>query len=258
MPKTILIYQMGKVGSRSIQQGLFHCLFGQADSIDEILRFDGNVVAHTHSHQTAKAIIDHPIHSTGKRELIVLSLVRELLGRTISAFFQNIDTTGHPLSVGERSYVSSLPTTAIIDAFRERQMWSLANEVAPWFDRFSENVGKDVFAIPFAADRGCQVYRSPKAKIAIIRTENLSQTEHWLERVFGLSLFFFGHPNNMAERWQGKAYQDFLTQFRPTPSELDAYYDTKIMRHFYSPEEIGTFRARWKEPPGSRLPGRRL
>src|ERR1043166_113219 len=248
MAKTILIYQMGKVGSRSIQQGLFHCQFAQANSIDEIRRCDGHVVAHSHSHERSAAIIDHPIHATGKRELIVVSLVRELIGRTISAMFQNIDNVGHPLAIGERAYVLSLTVEEIIAAFRERQGHHLEGEVIPWFDTFSKNVGLDVFAFPFPTERGFRTYRSRKAKIAILRTENVSQAEQWLERVFGLSLFIFGHANSTAERWQGQSYRDFCAGFRPTSAELDAYYDTKIMRHFYTAAEIAAFRAKWSRP----------
>lgn len=247
MPKTILIYQMGKVGSATIQRSLSRSrLTWLRVPFDELPR-DKDVVLHTHSHEHARAIINLPEHRERKRMLVVLSLTRDLLRRTISAFFENISRSEHPLYVGPRETVEKMSVEEIIAAFRRREWTELETYALPWFDEFGISVGTDIFATPFFP-RGYKQYPSDRGRVAIMRMENIDGSVEWLRRLFSTPSFSLKRENDTSETWKGEIYKRFLEWFRPSPEELDAYYNSKMMRYFYSPEEIPGFRARWETP----------
>jgi hypothetical protein len=258
MPKTILIYQMGKVGSATIQRSLSRSrLTWLRVPFGELPR-GADVVLQTHSHLDAKAIIDLPEHRERKRMLVVLSLTRDLLRRNISAFFHNISRPDHPWwPVGPQETVEKMSLEELAVAFRQREWLDLERETLPWFDRFAETVGVDIFAKPFLPCGYRQYPRDP-GRLAILRLENMDQSVEWLRRLFSTPSFSIRRENLMSETWQGEIYKRFLEWFRPSQEELDAYYNSKMMRYFYSPEEIRGLRARWEESPGSRLLGASL
>jgi hypothetical protein len=247
MPKTILLYQMGKVGSAAVKRGFIRCGFEPIDTAEAIVQKSGDLVLHTHSHADAAATILRSKECN--RELVVVSLVRELLGRTISTFFQNVSDRKHPWFLADRETVEALSTDDLIDAFRARHVSGFRGSIEPWFDHFNEVVGVDAFAKPFPTDRGyCELPASEGvAKVALIRQENLSAAGSWLGEFVGAP-FVLREIHRTADKWQGRQYADFLSTFRPTQDELDLYYNCRIMRHFYSPEEIRAFRARWETP----------
>lgn len=248
MAKTILIYQMGKVGSATIQRSLSRSrLTWLRVPFDELPK-GKDVVLSAHSHAHARAIIEHPEHREKKRMLVVLSLTRDLLRRNISAFFQNISSPEHLLwHVGPQEIVQKMSMEEIAVAFRQREWLDLERETLPWFDRFSETVGVDIFAAPFPRC-GYRQYPRDHGRLAILRLENMDQSVEWLRRLFSTPSFSIKRENEMAETWKGETYRRFLEWFQPSQEELDVYYGSKMMRYFYSLEEIRAFRARWETP----------
>lgn len=246
MPKTILIYQMGKVGSATVQRSLSRSrLTWLRVPFDELPK-GKDVVLSVHSHEQARAIIKLPEHREKKRMLIVLSLTRDLFRRNISAFFQNISSPEHPLwHVGSQETVQKMSSEEIAIAFRQREWIDLEKETLPWFDHFAETVGIDIFAAPFPP-HGYRQYPFDNGRLAILRLENMDQSVEWLRRLFGTPTFSIKRENEMSEAWQGEIYRRFLQWFQPSQEELDVYYGSKMMRYFYSPEEIRAFRARWE------------
>ncbi len=51
--------------------------------------------------------------------------------------------------------------------------------------------------------------------------------------------------NVAADKDYSDLYLDFLAAIRPSDEVLDRAYGSDLVRHFYSPEEIASFRARW-------------
>jgi hypothetical protein len=242
---------MGKVGSATIQRSLSRSrLLWLRVPFDELPK-GKDVVLSVHSHEQARAIINLPEHLEKKRSLIVLSLTRDLLRRNISAFFHNISRPEHPgWYVGPQETVEKMSLEEIAIAFRQREWDHLKVEALPWFDRFAERVGVDIFATRFPP-RGYKQYRREIGRLAIMRMENMDQSVEWLGKLFGVPSFSIKRENDTAGKWQGDIYRRFLQWFQPSQEELDAHYGSKIMRHFYSTEEISSFRASWRSPRGN-------
>lgn len=249
MAKTILIYQMGKVGSATIQRSLSRSrltwLPVPEDKPLPILPQDKDVVLHTHSHGRARAIINLPEHRDKKRMLIVLSLTRDLLRRTVSAFFENISRAEHPLYLGPQGIIEKMPVEDIIAAFREREWIELETYALPWFDEYGASVNSDIFSVPFFPC-GYRQYPSDIGRVAVMRMENIDGSQEWLRRFFSTPPFSIKRENDTSDTWKGEIYKRFLERFRPSAEELDVYYDSKLMRYFYRPAEIQQFRRRWE------------
>ncbi|MCG8603469.1 putative capsular polysaccharide synthesis family protein, partial [bacterium] len=105
----------------------------------------------------------------------------------------------------------------------------------------------DVFSIPFPKSRGYQIYEGERADVLLLRLENLNDCADVAFRDFlrldGLELI----PQNIGgQKAYGTFYQSFLNSIRLPQSYIDYIYDSKFTRHFYSPDEIGKFRAKWR------------
>lgn len=87
---SFVVYQMGKVGSKTIRSSLER-LYGR----DRVL--------HTHSHEEAR----RSIGEWGRRygQVIVITGFREPLSRCISAYFQNLTNDNNHWFVGRREEV---------------------------------------------------------------------------------------------------------------------------------------------------------
>jgi hypothetical protein len=57
-----------------------------------------------------------------------------------------------------------------------------------------------------------------------------------------------------AEKAYGDLYRRFLDGLHPPAEAIERAYSSRLVRHFYSPEEIARFRRRWADRDPARDP----
>lgn len=229
----VLIYQMGKVGSTSIQQSLSEQYAG--------------VVSHAHSflpeHRDPEIRRLYQWAIVEEKPLKVISLTREPISRNISAFFQNFEKdTGMPYADAEFS-IEHLKEAFLANHMHETPL--------KWFDRhISSNFGIDVFSVPFPKN-GVSTYCHKNIELLLMRLE-ISDAEKTTAINNFLKMYGFQlHHHNLGEK---KEYSATYKVFRDTiklPSDyIDRMCESKYFNHFYSQEVIDTARTRWSEQKG--------
>lgn len=175
----------------------------------------------------------------------VTTLVRDPVARTIDGFFHGFRTNHPSLPDGyeaDPANVDNLIELFLAVGERERGV------TLEWFEREVTDVfGIDVLEQPFPMEAGHALYRGEKCSLLVVRTEDLARTA---APAIGL---FVGAPGlavrsdeeRDARPWAA-AQALFVERLRVPEAYLDVMYGSRIARHFYTADEIATFRQRWR------------
>jgi hypothetical protein len=251
----LLIYQMGKVGSSTIRNSVnayglevypYHLHY--MSGIDHMVRI---------CRQQAIPLQDHILSSIFCRKLVkrsiraggqidVISLVREPVAKNISQFFQNIDVV-YP----EAEYEAKKGKLTLDELSRDLSDFFIKNFVHKdplvWFDvELNAFLKIDVYAEPFPHEKGYHIYRNEHFRVLLLRLENLNQCiSKAMQEFMGLDDFELVNENVSNQKEYANLYRKVKKEIVLPDPYLDEMYGSKMARHFYTPEEIAGFRARW-------------
>jgi len=258
----ILIYQMGKVGSTPIMASLAaanlpyaHVHFLSSPHLKEVERYystlpQAKIPDHIQRSKQIRSLIDA---SSGKLKWKVITLVREPISRAVSDVFQNMaDTIPGINSVGENSANQIISDYIVdrLDRFDEK-----TDYLCTWFDKEVKAAFElDVFATPFNQSAGFQIYRSAKADILCLKLENLSACHQQAFGDFlGVRNFKLIDANAASVKPYRGLYRRVQATIRIPPACLQRIYSSRFVQHFYTPEEIDRFKAKWQRRWGGPL-----
>jgi hypothetical protein len=250
----VLIYQVGKVGSSTILNSLSHYRLGRSVYHIHNLRQE---IAQKHLEGTypVKEVkprgdflwdsfyLSRKMALPALEKWPVITLVREPVGRNISAFFQGLDRS-HPDLFQEG-------LTGKLDPSRLQQHF--LNEfnhdgLFPWFDHQLKAVlDIDVFAIPSPREKGYTIYENERARILLIRMEDLdSCAPEAFKKFLGIDNFILRRKNISEKKLYKGIYRSFLNDLCLPDFYLDRMYNNRYTSHFYSKAEITAFRNKWR------------
>ena len=108
---------------------------------------------------------------------------------------------------------------------------------------------KDYFNIDLITefDRNKNYYYQELENVKLLFLK-LEDSKNW-DRIIGRSGYRFKNIkiNDSTKRPFAVLYQEVLENYKLSEIELDEIYDNKIMKAFYSEEEINTFKNKWKK-----------
>jgi hypothetical protein len=264
----LLIYQMGKVGSSTIQRSLdaldmdmpiFHVHYLSQPRVDELAkerrRYLGtekySLLKRPWLYQYLRKMLRDQFDG---RKWKIISLTRDPIARNLSAFFENLEFK----TVKEnRSWLVES------DYYKIRSLKvnisNLENLVArffkcfyhesplDFFDRELKQVfGIDVYSSPFPKSNGYKMYEGEKADALILKLESLNQCSHLAFKEFlNIGKIDLIGSNIGSEKDYATLYSRFKEDIRLTESYINKMYQSKYMQHFYSDFEIEELRAKW-------------
>jgi hypothetical protein len=248
----IVIYQMGKVGSKTVEAGLQHAdlpspichchMLNNLDSIEaEALRSRVNPVETLQAVQHARGL-RNTLLGTDYVRCRVVTMVRDPIARNISAFFQNI-AEFIPTAL-EQFDAGDLDVNDVIQRF----LTSFNHNIPEgWFDNQLKPVfGIDVFAQYFSPERGYAIYHSTKADLLVIKLEMLDACAQDAMREFlGLEHFELGKVNAAENKEYKYLYRAFLNTIAFPDGFVERMYESRLARHFYTDRELSQFKRRW-------------
>ena len=218
-----LIYQMGKVGSTSMNVSLQE-------------KFGADSVKHTHNHDEAESVIYE--RAREGRPVVVITGFREPLARCISAYFETFSTSKNKYwFIGSQDEILSKSCDWLIADFSSKVSRNLTEVVAPWLMRYQKSTG--ISAPQFECKSGvlraavdgitCYVYKLER----ISDFASATSSEAWIGDLR------LEHKNEGGEKWSGDLYRDFKARFRITQSCYNAVYGgLDYVRWLYSGAEI--------------------
>ena len=266
--KKIFIWQMGKVGSSTIFRSLIPYSKPSPWLVPSELNGPGwvghNNIIQTHS---TKLLYDFLHYSN--EEFVIISLVRDLMARNISTIFQSMNYS----EAWRNNYF-----IAPIDAFKrmtfEQQELAIISHLkrlntstvtTSWYDNLLKShiyypdidtYFIDIYAKPFDHENGYQIYKSKTDRIQmiIIRLEDLADKTYELGSFLGVDDLNLLSANLADSKWYQPIYRKFKERYKPTDAEIEAIYNSKFMKYFYSAEQISLFKKKWTDCAKKRIP----
>jgi len=246
----ILIYQMGKVGSRTIADSLkqrhldmpvyhFHYLTNEA--IEMLKQSRNNRVVWLITRLRRQ--IDN---NSAKNKYKLISLTRDPVARNMSSFFYNIHYRFKDFS---QRYMDGRITLdelegMFINNYEYQHQLSLN-----WFETELKKVfGIDVYASAFPKEKGYKIYIGDTADLLVLKLEMLkSCATPALKEFLGLDNFTPATTNTSNTESYYKAYKDFMDKKKLPDTYIERMYSSKYARHFYTDAEIQSFIERWSK-----------
>jgi hypothetical protein len=165
----------------------------------------------------------------------VVSLVRDPIAQSVSAFFQPGQRKGY------------LTAGATVEQLRAEFGDRLERLQLNWFETHIEPAfGIDVFAEHFDLDRGYQMIETPSVHLMLMRFEGLGSAPAALAELLRRDEpVFLPRANVSADKPYGGLYDSFVAALRPSGETIERVYASRLVRHFYTDEEISRFRTFW-------------
>jgi hypothetical protein len=245
----VLVYQMGKVGSRAVFEALaalpvrppalyhFHELCG-LDALEHALVQLGDAppraLEFVREAQAVRArfVAGDPLHWK------VITLVRDPVARNLSSFFYDI--TRYVPDFYERTPSS----VELLEAFLTRPDHDTP---LAWFEQQAEPLlSLDVYAAPFPREQGYALLRSERVAWLTLRAEDLAmRIAPAMHALLGIPDFACAKTNAGMDKPYAAAYQRFLSEAQLPAEYLDHVYGSRLARHFYDAGERERMRRRW-------------
>ena len=268
----LLIYQMGKVGSKTVTHSLYKAKIGR--HIYHVHFLTPNLVSkyenkrkkylRTAKEGSLKHIWQYQhlqkklAKEVGREKWKVVTLVRDPVARNLATFFENIEVLtpdtdkqwrlksseyDFEISVDEKNF------QPLIDIFFEK---CRHDTPLVYFDReFKSVFNIDVFDTPFPAAKGYEIYHNQKVDILLIRLEDLNNcAESAIKKLLCIDNIKIIQQNIGDQKDYAELYEKFKSTIRLPVSYLDKIYKSKFAQHFYTENEIQQFRKKWEIDSG--------
>jgi hypothetical protein len=116
-----------------------------------------------------------------------------------------------------------------------------------WFDReFKPVLGVDIYEHPFPHDKGHTRIKTVRYDILVMRTDlDDASKKRCVEEFLGLEGLSLVPKNVGSQKPYAATYRKFLDALELPESYVDEMLGSKYTRHFFSPDEIASLRAKW-------------
>lgn len=248
--KPVLVYQMAKVGSSTLTWALreidglhvfqVHLLLPEnLRRLRAALRKRGRLLARLQSDMDVRGAVYYRGLIESGLKTKVITLVREPIGRNCSFYFQNLDILWQTADAHERVDVSRL-AGEYIDRFDHRTG-------IKWFDsEFKRVLGVDVYEHTFPHDKGHARITTDRHDILVMRTDLDDESKkRCVEEFLGIEGLSLVPKNVGSQKPYAATYRKFLDALELPDSYVDEMLGSKFTRHFFSPAEIASLRAKW-------------
>ena len=268
--RTLVIYQMGKVGSTSILYSLqnackkhqifqVHVLTEQGIRImekkywgDRPKIFRKSLLPETEHLYNSHYLKSHIGSLNSQKKWKIITLVRDPIARNVSEFFYSVDTSkANPYlpDFYEKYGSPSLSLSDLMDKYLTYFCEGSEDYLLPleWYDHeFGVALGFDIYSTVFPKDQGYQIIRLNNFDILVLKLEQLSGC--YLEafkQFLGLENFDLIIANTSTQKKYFPIYREFITNINLPTSYVQDLYTSKYVKHFYSDQEIQALQRKW-------------
>ncbi|WP_319204526.1 putative capsular polysaccharide synthesis family protein [uncultured Ilyobacter sp.] len=249
----ILIYQMGKVGSTTIEKSLeklgknnvYHIHHFFKEPSLENIKINSNLKLFIKSNREniffkLKRLTLYIFCRIKKVKIITLT--REPIERNISMFFQDF-----PQVLYENYFINprrnEMTQNQIFKLFEENFNHELPLR---WFDEeIKRYFSVDIYNYPFDKESGYSIIKESNIDMFVCKLEKLNFLENELKEFLELDEFKLEDSNSSRVKWYYYLYKEFKKNYIPNKHYLNSMYNSRFINHFYTVEEIEIFKKKW-------------
>ncbi len=250
----VLIYQMGKVGSSSIEKSLDNYQIPNY----HIHTFDDYEEFKMYKNSADVAKFFDPTKRVGYRFLLnqrrktlvnrknlkIITLVRDPVATVLSRFFQDLHIQFIEGKKNEAIHKDMDATYKhLVDAFEHNLNYHYFSD---WFDdEMKRNFKVNLLQEDINNQQAAFIYKKDNLDILLIKCEQLNECEDTLSEFLDIEAFELKNSNEAKNKWYSEIYKDFKSKYDFT--KLFFLYDLPLYQHFYSPTEIESFKTKWNK-----------
>jgi hypothetical protein len=241
--KTIFIYQMGKVGSTSLELALpnavhVHAFYSKNHTcpvrLKGLAKFGFKHFIYRVEQELLALLLRRAFKSRTHTKII--TLVRDPQARNISMFFHDLDAylfAAHTNCLNTRE--APLPTRCqnadvLVDIFNQEFDHQYALN---WFDEeFIPMTGIDVYCQAFNKEDGFTFLENDKTSVLCIRTDKLSTCTEQIKQFTGENIEL-QYENKAEGKWYESIYRHFKSAYEYEPDLLAKQKTSKFYKHFF-------------------------
>ena len=260
--KIILLYQMGKVASRTVKtsmekagykvwgpHSIMRPLTTQLFSYKQKYKFIGIKSKIKH---LIDILYDFKCYILAKKRkpLKIVTIVREPISRNMSLFFQTIHI---PLMhITSTSNVTKVENYTI-ERFQYEFFTNFnSSHGINWFDNeLKRYFGLDVYKYEFNKEKGYEIIKEKNIELLIIKMENLNKIgSESLNQFLGEQSIELLNSNMAEKKWYSCVYKEFMNSIEFSNEYINNLYNSKFMKHFYTDEEIIGYKKKFSSQLG--------
>lgn len=240
---SVFIYQMGKVGSTSLENSI-------KNGIHIHSFYEGNTTCKVRNEGLKKFGLIHYIlqieqsvfefslrRAFRKRKSTkIITLIRDPFDRNLSMFFHDLDAylfSAHTncLNTRTRPIPTRNQSQQLLKQVYEEEFDH--NYVVDWFDmEFKRMTGIDIYKYPFNKSLGYSRFSCDETSILCIASESLSNLEDVISEFLGQTVNL-SVENRGEDKWYSSVYTAFRENYRLPMSIEEKILQSKFYRHFF-------------------------
>lgn len=255
----VIVYQFGKVASSSIHKSLekanylsfqVHFLDSQniKDYKQKLIKINLPIPNHAIVGSQLSRYLKYLIITN--KPLKIITLIREPIGRNISAFFEgdNFEMFNNYRFDPKKKYDIDCLINNFIKASSE-DLFPLECSYFPlkWFDlEMKKALGIDIYQYPFPKEKGILRVKHNNIDILILKSKiEDSLKEKSIAEFLGVDSFKIIRSNVSDKKKYNRVYQEFTNKIKLPRDYLEKMCSSKYTKHFYSKDEIDKILAKW-------------
>lgn len=250
----VLVYQMGKVGSKSVYNtlkpydlpgSLHHVhLLSQKKldrSLDQHLKNNIKPTVQLLQSIAVRSFID----SNPGNKIFIITMVREPISQLVSSFFQNLnnDAADEIRQQPEKKF-SELQSIVRhqLEQYDPRTAWN-----CNWFEsEFKPATNIDIYETEFANEDGFVQLERDGISVLCLRLESPAGWDLAIAKFLGLNVDFELKSQNVSnQKYYGTLYTQVKKSLKISEDALKRIYGTKYATHFYTEEMIDSFKQKF-------------
>jgi hypothetical protein len=175
----------------------------------------------------------------------IITLVREPVSKDISRFFQDLDLFGRTLFIQPGDSFMNVATNFIVN---KKPLYHHAWTQFEWFDIELKSVfGVDIYDHPFDREKGYSIIEQGNVEVLAMKLEKLNGLESVIGEFVGAPDFKLVNTNVGNEKLYKYLYKNVLEVIKLPREFFAQYYENNPqMDHFYTKDEIASFRKKWE------------
>lgn len=251
---SILVYQMGKVGSTTIFNSLQQA--NLPNSIAQVHFLSDHVIKNRNYeikignfppsyHMDLGLAINEKFKQLRNRKPFfkLISLVRDPIAFQISNFFQNPHYFPSELR-DDLGNVNLKKTNDFLNNLLLKE--KTFDYVFNWFDREIKTVfNLDIFEFPFDKNKGWTILKGDNVELLLIRMENLSTIDNQVLTDFVGSEKPIKLINSNVRSKTNKNYETVKNNINLDRKVCEKIYSHRLVQHFYDQDDIERFIDKW-------------
>lgn len=245
----ILIYQMGKTGSQTIEYTIratkpfsliyrTHYLNYFLENSDKPTALDKQ--QHRYALNINRTCIYFKKYRQPHQKIQVITSIRDPISRMVAGIFQL-----HDVVFSSMNEITAEKCQHLIMQKDNVKIARLFHDLYWFEEELKKYFGINVYSQPFPHEVGYQIYENEIARVLVYRFENMQAIQSILENFLQIKIPLIRNINIGSEKNYKDIYRKVKQNIKFPEDYLKIFYDSKMVKYFYTEEEINGFMNRW-------------